>query len=62
MKTKDNRMDEWLKVHTYVVCNNTLTALDKMIEEYQHLCERLEKSTAKMNRWTLVREVLLRRY
>lgn len=54
-------MDEWLKVHTYVVCNNTLTALDKMIEEYQHLCERLEKSTAKMNRWTLVREVLLRR-
>ncbi len=53
-------MDEWLKVHTYVVCNNTLTALDKMIEEYQHLCERLEKSTAKMNRWTLVREVLLR--
>lgn len=44
-------MKEWLKFHTYVVCNTKRSAKGQMIEDYWYYCQRFGwKNFINMNR------------
>lgn len=35
-------MEEWLKFHTYVVCNTKCSVKGQMIEDYWYYCQRFD--------------------
>lgn len=44
-------MEEWVKFHTYVVCNTKRSAKGQMIEDYWYYCQRFGwKNFINMNR------------